>query len=170
MFKRLYNQFIHRIAKKQIAESFNKGYYCRLDETISNRKLDHEFSIKKSIGKKVIFCPNEWQDPVFVTVDNIIYVSMSDNPMAVGVDVLTGQQVCLFADTYYPADARMIKTILKLDPFERWNMSVGRLSHMCLKWDSNGTKHELTHPDAILIKLIESGFYQEEGKDDSVGQ
>lgn len=159
MFRDLFNKLIHKIASKQIAQAFNQGYFHKLQETIDNRRIDDEYVIRQSIGKKVIYCPNEWQDPVFVTIDNIVYVSKADNPMAVGVDVLTGQSVCLFANSYFPAYAKMIKTVLKLNPFERWNMSVGRLSHMSLKWDSKGTKKELTHPSAIIIKLIQCGFY-----------
>lgn len=163
MFHELINKLIHKIASMQIAEAYSRGYYDKLDENYRNRKIDDEYSIRKSIGKKVIYCPNEWQDPCFLTIQDITYVSKAENPMAVGLDALTGEVIYVWPNSYFPADAKMIKTVLKLNPFERWNMSVGRLSHMSLKWDSKGTKKELTHPSAIIVKLIQCGFYDTTG-------
>lgn len=86
-----------------------------------------EISIMEdSIGRKVIYCSNEWEDPLFGIITGVATFTRAGNAMYVVQNVLTKQTHYCFNGTLHCSDEKMVDAILKLNPFERWNMNLAK--------------------------------------------
>lgn len=152
----MFKKIIKYLAKTYIDQAYLKGIR---DEKITRQK-DHVdcdvFSIQEDIGKSVIYCSNEWEDPDFIVITGITYVTAAKQPMAVGTNVLTSEEAWLHPRSYYYADKEMLDCILKLNPFERWNMSAKNQG--CNLWNKWYPKGEITDPNILKQKLLDVDF------------
>lgn len=147
---------IKQFFTKYLDKKWNAGYYQRILDERERHDFTKEIMLQDAIGKKVIYCSNEWVDPDFVIIDG--YETFGSQKLMIGKEVITNRRVVLHLGSVYLADEKMVKAILKLDPFERWNMSAGKtlLNNM---WEKTyPPREELTPPDVLETKLREKGF------------
>lgn len=159
MFEKLIKWFAKDLIQKTEEKAAIAGYNLAKQEIEDNKRIDLEFSMKEAIGKKIIYCSNEWSDPLFAIVTGITHVTLSQQPVLACKDVITGEDSIVYPGSFYYADELLTLTILKLNPFERWNMSVGKLSHMTNMWNKwYPPKESITDSIVLESKLREVGF------------
>lgn len=127
-------------------------------------KAQENLRIQKSImddciGQKVIYCSNEWEDPLFGTIVGTTSFTNVSDPMYVVENAFGGSPHYCFNGTLYYADEKMVDAILKLNPFERWNMNLAKGYISPNMWDKHYPPVCDITPSAILKqKLKEVGF------------
>lgn len=154
-------KLISKLFSKQIA-AFKFEAYAKYElEKTKDRELKEKLisnGLHEAIGKKIIYCPNEWSDPLFAIATGVIYVTKSDRPMLECTNVLTGETSMVHPGSFYYADELLTLAILKLSPFERWNLSVCKLTHMRPMWTKSYPRQSVTPTDELEDKLRKSGF------------
>ncbi len=159
MFKKLIKWLAKDIIQRTEEKAAVAGYNLAKQEIQDNKRIDLEFSMKEAIGKKIIYCSNEWTDPLFAIVTGVTHVTLAQQPMLTCTNVITGEESIVHPGSFYYADELLTLAILKLNPFERWNMSVGKLSHMTNMWNKwYPPKEKITDPIVLEDKLREVGF------------
>lgn len=156
---KLLNNEIRQIKQEQYDQGYTLGKFHAEEERRTERLCAKETVMKDDIGEKVIFCSNEWKDPVFAVIEGLQGFHNVDGPMYKARNVLTNETVYFFEGTLYLADEKMADCILKLDPFERWNMNLAKgylTPHMWEKCYPPQT--ELTDPVVLKQKLKEVNF------------
>lgn len=137
---------------------FNEGINYQITEYREQRVKDKQFESTKWIGLKVLAFGNEWEDPVFGYV--VAHGPNGENapqPDMVWMrDVMTNEVHLGFVSALSLADNKTIDAILKLDPFERWNIRSARRHPV---WSKNYPLGQITKPEDIRQKLIAIGFY-----------
>jgi hypothetical protein len=115
------------------------------------------YEIKSWLGKKVIILTNEWEDPVFGIVRFYPMLKGGEDLIAIQ-DVLNpdGDPIFTLPSSILPADDKMIEAILKLNPFERWNM---RNRSGINLWSKNYPLGPTTDSKTLARKLQKAGFY-----------
>ena len=152
----MFRKLIRFLAKKQIDDAFIAGAIDRERRQYREKLETNLFSIRDDFGKKVIYCSNEWEDPIFAVIYGVAYITAAKVPMAKGLNVLTGEEVMLDPGSYHYADTKMVDAILKLNPFERWNIGMRyKYENMWSKAYPNGP---ITEPEVLRNKLKELGF------------
>ncbi len=152
-------KFVKWLAKKHISNATQNGYNRAKKEIEDHKQIILDFEIKESLGKKIIYCSNEWEDPMFAIVTGVTYVTLSKTPMIACRNVLTNEDSMVFPGGFYYADELLTLSILKLNPFERWNLSVGKLAHMTNMWQKWYKPNSVITPTKILeTKLRKVGF------------
>ena len=138
-------------------QAFQEGVRCEKQSRDDARAKTYEYIAQYCIGMKGIFIPNEWVDPNFFTITGSMYISQGSQIVHTYVDALTGKEGIALIGTVLPADEKMVKAVLKLDPFERWNMcsSKNTLTNM---WSKNYPLGKITDSDTLYRKLKEVGF------------
>jgi hypothetical protein len=162
IFKKLLIGFLHKEIKKIKREQYSSGYSRRhqqIEEQKENLR-NAELSVMQDwIGQKVIYCSNEWEDPLFGTIVAITSFNNTSCPMYVIEDVFGDSPRYCFNGTLYYADEKMVDAILKLNPFERWNMNLARGYLETNMWSkSYPPSAPLTDPIVLKQKLKEAGF------------
>lgn len=156
---KLLNKEIRRIKQEQYDQGYTLGKFHAEEERRTERLRVKESVMKDDIGEKVIYCSNEWQDPVFAIIEGLQSFGNVDGPMYKARNVLTNEIVYFFEGTVYLADEKMVDCILKLDPFERWNIKASKTylgDHMWSKWYP--PKKQVTAPAILKQKLKEVNF------------
>jgi hypothetical protein len=157
------SKIITKLAYKQIEEAKIQARTNGYQEGIrkywndKEQRLEHEYNTR-AVGKKIIYCSNEWEDPHFGIIVGTAKVTAGDCLMVKSRDVLTGQIHLIHPESFYYTDELMTLAILKLNPFERWNMSIGKLSHMHLMWNKRYQKSHITSSRELEFKLRKCGF------------
>jgi hypothetical protein len=152
-------KFVKWLAKEYISSATKNGYNSAKKEIVDQKQNILEFEIQESLGKKIIYCPNEWEDPMFAIVTGVDYVTLSKAPMITCKNVLTSEASMVFPGSFYYADELLTLSILKLNPFERWNLSVGKLAHMNNMWQKGyQPNHIINSAERLEQKLREVGF------------
>lgn len=162
MFKTL----LKRMTKSLMDQSRRDGYRDGYDEAcrVKIRERDEiEYSnMTEEIGTKVISCINPYSDPVFGIIENVIKFRETHPCMYVVKNALTQANHHCFYGTLHKADPALVEAILKLDSFERWNLSKRRYVGPYLSdnlWASPGESDTVsTPPDVLRKKLIDVGF------------
>lgn len=155
----MFEKFIRWIAQEYINKAFTDGHWMKQKEYQDNKRINLEFRIKESIGKKIIYCSNEWEDPIFGIVSGVDFITKAKSPMLVIKNILTGDVSLIDPTSYLDADEQMVEAILKLNPFERWNIATGTsitTSNMWSKSYESGV--ELMPTEVIRKKLKEANF------------
>lgn len=156
---KLLNKEIRQIKQEQYDQGYTLGKFYTDEERRTERLRVKESVMKDDIGEKVIYCSNEWEDPVFAIIEGLQHFGNTDGPMYKARNVLTNEIVYFFEGTVYLADEKMVDCILKLNPFERWNMNLAKgylAPHMWEKYYPPQT--ELTDPVVLKHKLKEVNF------------
>ena len=155
----MFEKFIKKIAEKYISKAAISGYNLAKKEAEDNRRIDFDYQVTNAIGKKIIYCPNEWCDPLFAVVTGLSDITNSSTPMLTCKNVITDEESFVSLGTFHYADELLTLTILKLNPFERWNMTISKLAHMRNMWQKYYPhKKELTDSMILEDKLREVGF------------
>lgn len=113
------------LAAGYIEEAQKFGYNQVKEEERLARANIQQSIISMATGKKIIYCSNEWEDPIFAVVRGVTHVTKARVPMLICINVLTNENVYVDLQSFYYSDPRMVEAILKLNPFERWNLRVG---------------------------------------------
>jgi len=142
------------IVKKQ---AFNEGVDSNKKDREEMARSLNENNVSMLMGSKGIYIPNEWVDPAFFVITHAEYITQAAHPVYGYKNVLTGEKGYALMGTILPADEKMVKAILKLDPFERWNICTSRntLSNM---WSKSYPLGDITDSDTLLKQLKEVGF------------
>lgn len=138
-------------------QAFQEGIRCEKQSRDDARIKTDQYIAQDCIGMKGIFIPNEWVDPNFFTITGSVYISKGSQLAHTYTDALTGEEGIALIGTVLPADEKMVKAILKLDPFERWNLcsSKNTLTNM---WSKSYPLGEITDSDTLYRKLKEVSF------------
>lgn len=152
---------------KYFAQSWKQGYLqAQADdrcERIRGRSIETQQRVSKLLGQKVIFLPNEWQNPVFGFVVQP-YVTeestLSDSEVLVK-DVLTGVTAPYSVQSLYLADTRLVLAVLKLDPLERYNLSAGRV-HLTNMWKTPPLEYLAPNTVELYQRLKQVNFVEED--------
>lgn len=157
------SKLISKLASKQIKEAKiqakTEGYQEGINKYWNEKeqRLEHEYNTS-AVGKKIIYCSNEWQDPHFGIIEGTERVTTGHRLMVKSKDVLTGETHFIHPESFFYTDELLTLAILKLNPFERWNMSIGKLSHMHLMWNKRYQKEQITPTREIEHQLRKCGF------------
>lgn len=167
MIKNLFIKFGLWLAQDEIQKiKFEANSKAEQKETErkESKLIVQECEIEYAMGKKVIYCSNEWTDPDFGTV--VGYEEWRGVPMLKCKNALYGHSGSITEEffyvmlgTYFIADELMTNVVLKLNPFERWNLKTGRnvsTTNMWAKWYPQ--EKELFHPIVLKTTLREVGF------------
>lgn len=119
----MFEKFIKWLAQKYIVNSFNDGYRLKEKQISDDACIFLDFQLKRSINKKIIYCSNEWEDPIFGIVNGFKLFGNLQKPFLSVKNILTNEICYIDCNSYLTADFKMVQTILKLDPFERWNLT-----------------------------------------------
>lgn len=148
---------IKYVARRHLINAEHAGYCRRFLEDQKNRDSILQYVVEDAQGKKIIYCSNEWTDPLFGTVVGSQLVTQSQQPMLVVECALTGQAFLIHPNSYYHADKKMVECILKLNPFERWNMSSTQC-HRSNIWEKSYPNGVITPSCKLLEMLKQVGF------------
>ncbi len=155
LFSKIFSQEIKRL------EEHNRivGYREKQKENDITKDVIRDCQLEDAIGKKAIFIPNEWTDPGFYIVTGIVTICKDDKPVHEVFDVINNVKGFCLPGTIYLADEKMVKAILKLNPFERWNLSAGK-SYMSNMWEKSYPNDDsmVTPSDILENKLKGVGF------------
>lgn len=158
LFK-LLNKEIEQIKDRAYKQGYIDGGNHFYREQNAERLRVKEIVMKGNIGKKVIYTSNEWEDPTFAIIEGLEAFHNVDGFMYKARDVLNNQTVYFFEGTIYLADERMVDCVLKLDPFERWNIKASKTylgDHM---WSKRyPPKKQVTDSAVLKQKLKEINF------------
>lgn len=154
---------ISKLASKQIElakiRAINDGIKIGIRKYVKEKEERLEIQYNTSdVGRKIIHCSNEWEDPHFGIIVGTEKITASDYLMVKSKNVLTGEINHIFPESFFYADELLTLAILKLNPFERWNMSIGKLSHMSLMWNKYYQKEQITPTRELEFKLRKCGF------------
>jgi hypothetical protein len=118
MFERL----IKWLARNYIREAINLAIHQRTAViNIENYELNVYLYLSQ-VGKRVIYTSNEWEDPVIGKVIRVDYITKARCPVLVVADVLSGEERIILTDQVYEYSPEILDAILKLSPYQRWNM------------------------------------------------
>lgn len=158
LFK-LLNKEIEQIKDRAYKQGYIDGGNHFYREQNAERLRVKEIVMKANIGKKVIYTSNEWEDPTFAIIEGLEAFHNVDGFMYKARDVLNNQTVYFFEGTVYLADEKMVDCVLKLDPFERWNIKAAREhinDNMWSKWYP--PQRSVTDPVILKQRLKEVNF------------
>lgn len=164
MLKRFLLKFLYleieEIRDRARILGYDAGYEDAIKEREAERRRVKEITMNDNIGKKVIYTSNEWEDPSFAIIEGVEVIPNSiDGFMYRARDVLTNQTLYFFEGTLYLADEKMVDCILKLNPFERWNMNLAKGYLAPNMWEKcYPPQTELTDPVTLKQKLKEVYF------------
>jgi hypothetical protein len=151
---------VERFVKWAFAYLLEAEYFRGRREHILNQEREKNaylaIAVEEDIGKKVIYCSNEWEDPLFAIITEKKYLGNNLQLFAGGINVLTNEEIILFTGSYYYADEKLVDCILKLNPFERWNMSARYRGYNL--WSKAYPNGELTDPVVLKQKLKDVNF------------
>lgn len=150
---------IEQVKDRAYQQGYNDGGNAEYDKRNAERLRVKEIIMKTNIGKKVIYTSNEWEDPVFAIIEDLETFHNVDGAMYKGTNVLTNETVYFFEGTVYLADEKMVDCILKLDPFERWNIKASKTylgDHVWSKWYP--PNKQVTDSAVLKQKLKEINF------------
>ncbi len=112
------------------------------------RKEEIEIScIEQDVGKPFICISNEWENPVIGIVLGVEFVSAARQPVVKIYDFISDSVKIIFGKRL-PFNDYNLNAILKLDPYERWNLMT------CSNLKENKTKINTDIFNAEEIKLI----------------
>ena len=118
----MFDRLIKRLAKKHIAEAVNLAL-CS-DQQRRNEESDkiNSFQYYEQLGSIVIYTSNEWTDLVIGTVIRIDHITQNNCPVLIIDDILSSEERMILTHQVYPFSREMREAILKLNPWERWNL------------------------------------------------
>ena len=166
MIKSLFNKFVLWLADDHIRAARRLAYVTHETKATQRREEIQKFEIENAMGKKIIYCSNEWTDPDFGTVVGVEYFTKDNNPILKCKNALFGVQghnvedfFYVMLGTYIMTDELMTNAILKLNPFERWNLRTGTYVTGSNMWGKRyPEKKQLTHPSILEYNLRKAGF------------
>lgn len=105
-------------------EGFRMG-----EKTERERRNQQEKMLQEEmIGKKIIACPNEWEDMVIGVIECYMNHNGDLSSIPVVKDVLTGRTLIVFSP-FVPYSRGMLGALLKLNPLQRYSVIIGRHAH-----------------------------------------
>jgi hypothetical protein len=159
MFYPIFKKIFHDHIEAEKHASFINGQHQRQKERDERDQVVEEFNLSEAIGKKAIYVPNEWMDPSFLIITGITTITKSNRLVHEAYDVLKDVKTFAFVNSIYLADEQMVLAMLKLNPFERWNMSAGKVYFNNMWTKSYPLNDEdVTKPDVLEAKLRQVNF------------
>ena len=152
----MFNRFKLWLVQDVLDSVYAKGYNASVEHRAAEKLKSDIFSLEEDLNKKVIYCPNEWEDPLFGTIVDVTYVTKAKQPMGVVKCVLTAETGLVHPGGYLLADGRLVDAILKLNPLERWNLTKHWPSSN--KWTKSHYEDECSDPEELRNKLLMAGF------------
>ena len=146
-------KFIKWLASYHISFAFREGYHTAKNESFESRKCSEVFEMEMLLGLKVIVLSNEWEDLLVGTAVRIEYITKASQPVLVIKNCFTGREVLTFSQVLQ-FDEETLVALLKLTPYERWNI---RVPHCPVKWDKKKIE-EITDPGTFYNKLKDINF------------
>ena len=161
----MFKPILHKLCAKYFKEAWDDGYKQALAEQSYEREkgasIQYHVQLKKLLGKRVVYLPNEWQDPFFGTVVGAGPRNTTEVVVADFLTELNNNKVLISYKSLYHADMLFVEAILKLDPMQRWNLSAGKAFNENI-WKSKPTgAKQLTEPEELLAKLESRNFFLE---------
>lgn len=140
-------------------KAYDLGTGDAIDATNASAKATKHFAARHTadefVGKKCMYFPNEWTDPCFfIGMEVREEPKFGDGIMLVGKELFTGNEVYMFPETVYEASPKMVNAILKLNPFERWNLSKQHYRfEKAYKWEKTYASDKRTPAPELRKKL-----------------
>lgn len=150
----MFNKLIKYLARYEIQSAYSRGISDANAIEIQIRKDRELEELNQFIGKKVILFSNEWEDMIFAEGLRVEPITQSAQPVLVVKDVLTDEEYLTFS-MILPYSREMAHALLKLNPFERWNI---RARNTGTFWDKK-IKGDLSDPEAVIEALKVIDFY-----------
>lgn len=147
--------------KVLVANSEHQGYLAYIESRKKFRDNEDDFLIKEWQDKPVIFFGNEWEDPVIGHVVGPLRTFNTSEPMAAVKNVLNDQTYHTWYSSLKYADYEMVTAVLKLNPFERWNLYTRAHVNMWSKGYPNGS---IRTPKEIMDILESKDFFKNQIK------
>ena len=88
----MFRKLIRFLAKKQIDDAFIAGAIDRERRQYREKLETNLFSIRDDFGKKVIYCSNEWEDPIFAAQEEFLNYKRISLPQSKGIDPFTDRE------------------------------------------------------------------------------
>lgn len=123
-------------------------------------RVDSQYhGLSTLIGKPVITFGNEWTPMIVGELVAIEQFGRSDQtPLPVIKSYITGDNVISFGHLL-PYSDKMLDTLMKLTPYERWNITA---KHCYLEWDKPKLDiYYAEYEQDIKSNLITIGIYRE---------
>lgn len=149
MFKKL----IKYIASNQILFANREGYKSAKEEILKEREKIKYFELEQLIGKKVITINNEWEDMVIGIVTSTTRIAKTNHLVLSINDCFTGLEY-FSSGPVYKFDIETLNALLKLTPYERWNL---RVPHAPVVWGKPFSKI-ITPPAKFRENLKTVGY------------
>ena len=146
-------KFIKWLASAYITRATVAGYNLAKREISDNRDIDKLFEMKELLGKKVITISNEWEDMMVGTVVRIDTITQAKQPILVIKDCFSGTEYMSFGQVYV-FNVETLNALLKLTPYERWNLKVPQAP---VSWNKTAID-EITPPAKFRQNLKTIGF------------
>lgn len=153
---KMLRRVIEILTNKKTRDAQRESWALLIKEQKDTKERILQFEIQDAQGKKIIYCSNEWEDPLFGVVIGVEYVTLAKQPMLVVECALTKRIGFVHPGSYYIADEAMVDCILKLNPFERWNMFARNQSYNM--WTKGYPNGPITEPTELKKQLKASGF------------
>lgn len=111
--------------KAEVDHSVRLGEFAgranKMDEDEEDNQRIKTLCIEVDIGKLFISVTNEWDNPTIGVVLDVEYVTAGNCPIAKVYDFITNT-VVLCGNSRIPFTQYNLDAILKLDPYQRWNL------------------------------------------------
>lgn len=146
-----------RTMESIVRASEHNGQMLMIEERRKSKVLDNQYVLAEWIGKPAIFFGNEWQDPVIGIVIEQANLTNTSELMVRVKDYVSGDDHYVWASSLLFADKPMIDAILKLNPFERWNIRSKVSVNLWCKKYPNG---EIKTPEEIKNCLRKNKFWE----------
>lgn len=158
MLEKILRYLFPRIFESIENLAYNKGWRARTQEDENFRKFTKEQAVTEWLNKPVIFFGNEWEDPIigiaFKVVDSSVF--NTNEPMVKVYDYITNKTFYTWTSSLLYADMKMIYAILRLNPFERWNIR----SRMSVNvWEKSYPNRPVKTEQEIMDCLHKNGFW-----------
>lgn len=163
----IFKKTLLTLLNKEIADikrqEYSRGHYTAIIDHEQNKReqmaKNDLLIMRADVGTKVVYCSNEWEDPLFGIIINVIKIKPEHDPLYVVQEALSLSHCYCHKGSLYLADEKMVDAILKLNPFERWNMNLAKGYLAPHLWEKcYPPQTELTDPAVLKQKLKEANF------------
>lgn len=145
-------------SKKQSKQMYLHGLIAgrkEIEEKYENiRKIEQETKQKGylHIGSTVIMLSNEWEE---LTVGKIVGFEEKFNTPCIFDEV---SETNVWGTTILPYDAQMLNALLKLNPFERWNLVSNKSIYRANQYNWQKNKKSEFDPNETIQILSKKGL------------
>lgn len=118
----MFEKFIKWLAREQISTAYKLGILNEQERRYNEIKNTDWLISRSLIGKFVIYTSNEWEDPVIGLVTRVDGITLANSPALIINDIISGEERMVLSSHVYDYAPETLDAILKLDPYQRWNL------------------------------------------------